>query len=109
MRTLTLLVATAAFVAQTASAGQSPNHPEATYPDDIPVLTSPGGPYTDFFRAIQQKLHEAGFDAGPVNGNFGIKTQAALAQYQLSQNLPASGMTDEETLKALGVQRPSLQ
>jgi hypothetical protein len=109
MRILTLLVATAAFVAQSANAGQSPNHPEAAYPDDIPVLTSPGGPYMDFFKEIQQKLHDAGFDAGPVNGNFGIKTQAALTQYQLSQNLPASGMTDDETLKALGVERPAQQ
>jgi hypothetical protein len=110
MKTLMLLLSTAAFVAQSpAIAGQSPNHPEAAYPDDIPALASPEGPYREFFSEIQQKLHEAGFDAGPVNGSFGIKTQAALAQYQLSQNLPASGMTDEETLKALGVQRPSQQ
>ena len=90
----------------TAIAGTSPAHPEADYPDDIPPLASPEGPFMDFFKEIQQKLHAAGFDAGPVNGSFGTKTQAALAQYQLSQHLPASGSTDEATLKSLGVQRP---
>jgi peptidoglycan hydrolase-like protein with peptidoglycan-binding domain len=54
---------------------------------------------------VQQKLHEQGFDAGPVNGDFGAKTQAALTQFQLSRALPASGMLDEETLAALGLER----
>ena len=33
----------------------------------------------------------------------GLKTQAALAQYQLSQVLPASGMLDDNTLRELAV------
>ena len=54
---------------------------------------------------MQEKLHQQGFDAGPLNGDFGSKTQAALAQFQLSQGLPASGQLDDGTLAALGVQR----
>ena len=78
------------------------------YPDDIPPLVTPDGPYSDMIKEVQQKLHEAGFDAGPVNGDFGVKTQAALGQYQLSQLLPASGALDDATLKSLGVERPEV-
>jgi peptidoglycan hydrolase-like protein with peptidoglycan-binding domain len=79
-------------------------HPEEAYPDNAPMLTSPG-PYTAFMKDVQQKLHGLGFDAGPVNGDFGTKTQAALAQFQLSRDLPASGTLDERTLGELGVKR----
>ena len=57
---------------------------------------------------VQQKLHVLGFDAGPVNGDFGPKTQAALAQFQLSASIPVSGALDRQTLDALGV-RPDAQ
>jgi peptidoglycan hydrolase-like protein with peptidoglycan-binding domain len=80
--------------------------PEAAIPDNLPRLTSPG-PYDDFVKEVQQKLHEQGFDAGPVNGDFGEKTQAALAQFQITMLLPASGALDDGTLRALGVQRPT--
>jgi peptidoglycan hydrolase-like protein with peptidoglycan-binding domain len=79
-------------------------HPEEAYPDGLPRLASPG-PYAELIKQVQEKLHEHGFDAGPANGMFGTKTQAALAQFQLAQTLPASGMLDDDTLRALGVQR----
>ena len=82
------------------------NHPEEAYPDNIPPLASPEGPYGDYIKEVQRKLHEKGFDAGPVNGDFGVKTQAALGQFQLSQLLPVSGALDDPTLGALGLQRP---
>ena len=81
-------------------------HPEEAYPDNLPRLASPG-PYAELIRQLQEKLHERGFDAGPVNGEFGTKTQAALAQFQLAQPVPVSGMLDDETLGALGLQRPT--
>jgi len=80
-------------------------HPEESIPDNLPRITS-SGPYDEFIKQVQQKLHEQRFDAGPVNGDFGAKTQAALAQFQLANLLPASGTLDEETLRALGVERP---
>ena len=81
-------------------------HPEEAYPNDAPVMTSPG-PYSDFIKQVQQRLHQYGFDAGPLNGDFGTKTQAALAQFQLSRNLPASGQLDNPTLQELGVEEQS--
>ncbi len=93
-----------------ASAGTelSDMHPEEAYPDPSPAAAAPAsaGPFSDLFRQVQEKLNHLGFDAGPANGQFDGKTQAALTQFQLSWPLPASGSLDEATLQALGV-RPA--
>jgi len=78
--------------------------PEKAYPNDAAPLTS-GGEFEGLFKQVQEKLQALGFDAGPVNGAFSAKTQAALVQFQLSRMLPASGALDETTLSALGVER----
>jgi peptidoglycan hydrolase-like protein with peptidoglycan-binding domain len=78
-------------------------HPEEAHPD--PTGQATPDPYTGFIGRVQEKLRALGFDAGPVNGDFGGKTQAALAQFQLSRSLPASGQLDPQTLAELGVQR----
>lgn len=78
-------------------------HPEEDHPD--PVGQASADPYTGFISQVQEKLRELGFDAGPVNGDFGTKTQAALAQFQLSRTIPAGGQLDDLTLKELGVER----
>lgn len=77
-------------------------HPEDAYPDNLPRLTAPG-PFSGMIEDVQRKLHQNGFDAGPVNGDFGTKTQAALAQFQLANDLPVNGMLDARTLAALDV------
>jgi peptidoglycan hydrolase-like protein with peptidoglycan-binding domain len=78
-------------------------HPEEAYPDPTGPVSA--DEYTDFIRAVQERLRSLGFDAGPANGDFGAKTQTALAQFQLSRTLPASGSLDDETLAELGVRR----
>lgn len=60
---------------------------------------------TDFIKSAQENLNALGFNAGPVNGDFGPQMQAALAQFQLSRQLPASGQLDAETSLELGVAR----
>ena len=69
----------------------------------LTVLADQPGPYDGFIKQVQEKLNALGFDAGPVNGDFSAKTQAALAQYQLSMLLPASGVPDDDTLLELGI------
>ena len=81
-------------------------HPEQAIPD--PVGQPSVDAYTGFVSEVQKKLNELGFDAGPVNGDFGTKTQAALAQFQLSRTIPASGQLDDRTLAELGVQREEI-
>jgi len=78
-------------------------HPEDQYPD--PPAEATLHPYSELVAQVQRALRGMGFDAGPPNGDFGTKTQAALAQFQLSQNIPASGSLDDQTLDALGVRR----
>jgi len=77
-------------------------HPEEAIPDP-PAQPVSTGPHSGFISRVQEKLRELGFDAGPVNGDFGEKTQAALAQFQLSRTIPASGQMDKETRAELGV------
>ena len=60
---------------------------------------------TEFVKQAQEKLKALGFYSGPINGDFGPYTQAALAQFQLSVVLPASGQLDAETSLELGVAR----
>ena len=90
-----------------AAGGFTSLHPEEAHPDDAAPLTSPG-PYTDFMKRVQEKLQERGFAPGPMDGDFGSKTQAALAQFQRSVDLPASGQMDDRTLEELGVERDRL-
>jgi len=78
-------------------------HPEEDHPD--PVEQGSTDLYSGFISEVQGKLRTLGFDAGPVNGDFGGKTQAALAQFQLSRAIPASGQLDDQTLDELGVKR----
>lgn len=65
--------------------------------------------YVDFVKRVQEALKKHGFDPGEVNGLDEGRTQAAIAQFQLSRNLPASGSMDEQTLNALGVERTAAQ
>jgi peptidoglycan hydrolase-like protein with peptidoglycan-binding domain len=82
-------------------------HPEEAYAD--PTERASPDPYTGFISRVQEKLRELGFAAGPVNGDFGSKTQAALTQFQLSRAIPASGQLDDPTLAELGVKPDDAQ
>ena len=54
--------------------------------------------------AVQQQLHEAGYDPGPVDGVLGSGTRAALRAYQSAHDLVADGYPSATVLAALGVQ-----
>lgn len=56
-------------------------------------------------KLAQEQLHILGFYTGRIDGDLSGDAQAALTQFQRSQNIPASGALDDETLKALGVKR----
>jgi hypothetical protein len=104
LRILHMLVAAAFLTVQGAFAADEPSSRAAETRPDSTQRTSPN-PYTDFNKRVQEKLRELGFYTGPVNGDIGPNTQAALAQFQLSVPIPASGQLDELTVAALGVER----
>ena len=105
MKRLVISIACIVLAPVAAAAGSpfTSLHPEEAIPDPPPQVSA--GPYDDFIKRVQEKLRGFGFDAGPVNGDFGEKTQAALAQFQLSRTIPASGQLDDQTLAELGVAR----
>ena len=78
-------------------------HPEEQYPD--PQVRASSDPYSGLISQVQERLRALGFAAGPVNGDFGTKTQAALVQFQLAASIPASGQLDDQTLSELGIER----
>jgi peptidoglycan hydrolase-like protein with peptidoglycan-binding domain len=100
---LSLLAAPALAQQQEGAAQQDTGTPqEAATPQERPAQQDG---YAEFVKRVQIALHLHGFDPGPVNGADEGRTQAALAQFQLSRNLPASGSLDDRTLQALGVSR----
>jgi peptidoglycan hydrolase-like protein with peptidoglycan-binding domain len=47
------------------------------------AIVQPGS--QDEIRILQLRLRDAGFDPGPFDGIMGVKTKAALGQYEASQ------------------------
>ena len=54
-------------------------------------------------RSVQQALNERGYNAGPVDGQWGLATKDALIRFQQVSGLPANGELGRPTLDALGV------
>jgi len=50
---------------------------------------------------LQQRLNQLGYDSGPEDGLFGLKTEKALKSFQAAVGLAESGRTDRATVDAL--------
>jgi peptidoglycan hydrolase-like protein with peptidoglycan-binding domain len=57
-------------------------------------------------RQAQERLKDAGFNPGPVDGQLGAQTKDAIKEYQKAHGLPQTGRLDEPTRDLLMVQRP---
>ena len=57
-------------------------------------------------REIQRALKEKGFPAGPIDGDFGPSTHAAVVSFQASRGLVIDGEVGQKTARALGVKLP---
>jgi hypothetical protein len=58
---------------------------------------------------VQQKLKDAGVYNGPIDGQFGNQTMAALRQFQEQHKLEATGRLDTQTAQALGLDVNEIQ
>jgi peptidoglycan hydrolase-like protein with peptidoglycan-binding domain len=68
------------------------------------VTTAAASNYgTATVRAVQQALNERGYNAGPVDGQWGATTQEAVKRFQRASGLPDTGELGPATLSALGV------
>ncbi len=54
-------------------------------------------------RLLQQALADAGFDPGAIDGDFGPHTEAAVQNFQASEDLLVDGIAGARTQKALGM------
>ena len=62
----------------------------------------PGRPMRgDDVTNLQDRLHELGYDAGPVDGVFGPETEAGLRAFQRDYGLTSDGTCGPATLRAL--------
>lgn len=58
-------------------------------------------------QALQQSLKDTGFYKGAVNSNWDAESKAALASYQMSKGMPATGILNQETVTRLGLIMPA--
>ena len=58
---------------------------------------------TRLIARTQAILSSLGFDAGPADGKMGRKTRDAIAAFQTSKGLPATGEIDKTLIEALGM------
>jgi flagellum-specific peptidoglycan hydrolase FlgJ len=54
-------------------------------------------------KLLQERLKAAGFDPGPIDGEFGPKTDAAVRAFQQARGLEVDGVVGPQTWAALGV------
>jgi peptidoglycan hydrolase-like protein with peptidoglycan-binding domain len=55
---------------------------------------------------VQQKLSDAGLYHGPMDGQWGPKSAAAMRSYQEKNDLPVTGRADHETLVKMDLAQP---
>ncbi|KPK55942.1 MAG: hypothetical protein AMS22_02875 [Thiotrichales bacterium SG8_50] len=59
------------------------------------------GPSQELVKEIQQALAEQGYDPGPVDGQMGARTRAAIRDYERNHGLPETGQATEALLASL--------
>ena len=52
-------------------------------------------------RWLQRKLNSLGFDCGNIDGDFGVKTKAAVMAYQKAKGLVVDGIVGVKTWSKL--------
>ena len=60
----------------------------------------------DDVARLQALLCLSGFDAKPIDGDFGAGTERAVIACQAGRGLPATGTAEEVILNALGMDKP---
>jgi peptidoglycan hydrolase-like protein with peptidoglycan-binding domain len=74
-------------------------------PDEKVASSSPSASRYDptLVRNVQQALNGKGYNAGPVDGQWGPATEDALTRFQQAAGVAQTGAPDRSTLTALGV------
>ncbi len=67
----------------------------------VPTRTLREGSSGDDVKSVQSRLKALGYYTGTVDGNYGTGTMAAVASFQLRNNLSADGVAGKRTYKKL--------
>jgi len=86
------------------SARQAQATPHADHADPVVLARGSGyggGAPAALVRALQRRLDRAGFPAGPIDGLYGPRTEAAVTAFQSAHGLRVDGIAGPITLSAL--------
>lgn len=67
----------------------------------VPTRTLREGSSGDDVKSVQSRLKALGYYTGTVDGNYGTGTMAAVASFQLRNNLSADGVAGKRTYKKM--------
>lgn len=82
-------------------AGKGPSASASTSPSSSAM---PASQYeSGLVRNVQQALNDKGYNAGPMDGQWGPATEDAVRKFQRASGLPETGQLERSTLNALGV------
>jgi hypothetical protein len=79
----------------------APASPEPVAAGSGPMITN--GAAGGSVKQLQERLKELGFDPGPIDGDFGPKTRAAVIAFQTDRGIRIDGIVGPETWGKLGV------
>jgi Putative peptidoglycan binding domain len=75
----------------------------AFYAYDGPIYSYDNLPPDQVILNVQSELQFQGYYTGPVDGQLGPLTRAAIADYQRDHSLEVTSAVDEDTINALGL------
>jgi len=83
-----------------ATGAASASHAQAATASNHPTLRR--GAHGAAVNELQRKLKAAGFDPGPIDGDFGPRTEAAVKAFQRSRGIGVDGVVGPQTWGKLG-------
>ena len=64
-------------------------------------ISPANGGYSELIARVQRKLKRLGYDPGPIDGQLGPSTRAALRKFQRANNMPPTGQIEPGVLALL--------
>ncbi len=77
---------------------------QPSYPSVSPIVstsTATNKPSAQYTREAQQILTDLGYDPGPVDGDYGLRTADAVKAFQKAQGIVVDGWIDQDLLTVL--------
>lgn len=81
------------------SPGEVPGETPGGWVPNMPMLY--GGHSGEYVLLLQQRLRDLGYDPGGIDGQFGIRTETAVKDYQQAKGLSIDGVVGPLTWRAL--------